>query len=77
MGDEMAQITDLVEEGKRHRLFITKKQGKRLVELPVIWAAIVGLIVHQLAVLVAIGALLDIVSVGIEEIEPGEQNERS
>jgi hypothetical protein len=68
MEDSMAQISDLVEEGKHHRLFIVNKQGKRLVELPVIWAVVIGLVVHQLAVLVVIGALLGIVSVGLEEI---------
>jgi hypothetical protein len=63
----MTEPKDLITEAKRHRIFITNKRGKRVIELPLIWAVIITLVAPQLAVLVVVGALLDIVSVGIEE----------
>jgi hypothetical protein len=62
-------LKDLIEEGKRHRIVIKNENGKTLVELAAIWAVIIALAAPQLAVLVLVGALLNVVTVTFKEVE--------
>jgi hypothetical protein len=65
----MAQIRDLLNEGKRYRIIIENTEGKQLIQLAAIWALVITLVAPQLTLLVVLGALLEIVKVGIEEVE--------
>ncbi len=64
----MTEPKDLLKEAKRHRIFITNADGKRLIELSLIWAAFITLVAPQLTVLVLILALLDVISVRSEKV---------
>jgi hypothetical protein len=68
----MTENKDLLKEGKRHRVVIANKAGKRLIELPLIWAVIMTLVAPQFAVLVVILALLETVSVGVERVDDSQ-----
>jgi hypothetical protein len=65
----MAQIRDLLNEGKRYRIIIENTEGKQLIQLAAIWALVITLVAPQLTLLVVLGALLEIVKVGFEEVE--------
>ena len=66
----MAQMWDLLNEGKRHNVIIENQEGKQLIRLAAIWALVITLVAPQLTLLVIICALLEIVKVGIEQDEP-------
>jgi hypothetical protein len=64
----MTEPKDLLQEAKRRRIFIANSDGKRLIELSLLWAALITLVAPQLAVLALILALLDLISIGSEEV---------
>lgn len=59
----MSTLSELIEAGKQHHVAFTNKEGKRLLELSLLWAMIIAFAAPQALLLVGVLALLDIIYV--------------
>lgn len=62
----MSTISELIAEGKRHRVTFTNKDGKPLLELSLLWAVIIAVAAPQALLLVVVLALLDLIHVELD-----------
>lgn len=63
----MATLSELIDEGKQHRVTFYNKDGKQLVQLSLLWTVIIAFAAPQLALLVLLLALLEILDVKMDE----------
>lgn len=67
----MTTLSELVHEGKRRRVTFVNKKGKPILELSLIWTVIIAVAAPQVALLVLILALLEVLDVSLSEQEAG------
>ena len=65
----MDKIRELLAEGKRRRVILKSRQEKTIVELSLTWAVLITLAAPQVAVIIAIAVLLEIISLTFAKID--------
>ena len=64
----MTTLSELVNEGKERRItFYNKKDGRKLLELSLLWTVIIALAAPQAALLVLLLVLLDVLDVRMDD----------
>ena len=59
----MSKLSELIEEGKRHRVSLKNQKGKTLIDISLLLALILVVAAPQLLLAVMIGVALEIVDV--------------
>ena len=67
----MSQLSELIEEGKRHRVSLKNKKGKTLIDMSLLLAVILVVAAPQILPAVLIGVLLEIIDVEYDGQEVG------
>ena len=67
----MSNLSDLIEEGKRHRVSLKNKKGKTLINISLLLAVILVIAAPQLLLAVLIGTALEIIDVEFDGKEIG------
>jgi len=62
----MSNLSDLIDAGKQHRVTFTNKDGKPLLDLSLLWTAILSLAAPHALLLVIVLALLDVIYVELD-----------
>lgn len=62
----MSSLSDLIADGKRHRVSFTNKEGKSLLELSALWAVIIALAAPHALLLVILLAFLEVIYVEVD-----------
>ena len=67
----MSKLSELIEEGKRHRVSLKNQKGKTLINISLLLALILVIAAPQLLLAVLIGAVVEIVDVEYDGHELG------
>ena len=67
----MSKLSELIEEGKRHRLLLKNQKGNTLINISLLLALILVIAAPQLLLAVLIGVALEIIDVEYDGQELG------
>ncbi|NIP54555.1 MAG: DUF4342 domain-containing protein [Gammaproteobacteria bacterium] len=67
----MSTLSELIDEGKKRKVTFFNKDDKQLLELSLLWAVIIAFGAPQLALLVLLLVLLEILNVKVDEKQLG------
>ena len=67
----MSELSELIEEGKRHRVSLKNQKGKTLINISLLLALILVIAAPQLLLVVLIGVVLEIIDVEYDGQELG------
>ena len=59
----MSNLSELIEEGKRHRVSLKNQKGKTLIDISLLLALILVIAAPQLLLVVLIGVALEVIEV--------------
>ena len=62
----MSTFSELIDAGKEHRVTFRGKEGKRLLELSVLWAVLIAVAAPQALLVVILLAWLELISVELD-----------
>ena len=67
----MSKLSELIEDGKRHRVSLKNQKGKTLINISLLLALILVIAAPQLLLVVLIGVVLEIIEVDYDGQELG------